>query len=204
VSTSPQYLVPDTLCHYYDRASGPFRSLSRLPLQEAEQLMATIRLDPRRFAGRRPPDYLARRHQLEQQIRDLFVVKGGQPRRASPHYLTLGPCPWLRTWYPDGMELCIPITACRSDMLSFTYGDSFPAMRVRDGRPYRGKVYTLAELPAIIAAFGLPQEWNGDGQGGPERYIEAQLWDDPPLISSAEATRQDEPDAPLRAISNVF
>jgi len=31
------------------------------------------------------------------------------------------------------------------------------------------------------AAYGLPQEWNADGQGGPERYIEAQVWDEPPI-----------------------
>jgi hypothetical protein len=82
------------------------------------------------------------------------------------------------------------------ETLSFTYGDSFPAMRVQDGRPYRGQVYTLAELPALIAAFGLPQEWKRDGQDGPERYIEAQLWDDtPPLISLAVVSASDEPDA---------
>jgi hypothetical protein len=27
-------------------------------------------------------------------------------------------------------------------------------------------------------AIGLPQEWNRDGSKGPERYVEAQIWDE--------------------------
>jgi hypothetical protein len=81
------------------------------------------------------------------------------------------------------MELRVPLSVCLPATLSFTYGDSFPAMRRKDGRPYRGQVYTLAELPELIAMFGLPQEWNHDGHDGSERYIEAQLWDDAPLLS---------------------
>ncbi|HLO16004.1 MAG TPA: hypothetical protein VK206_14320, partial [Anaerolineales bacterium] len=65
--------------------------------------------------------------------------------------------------------------------VSFTYGDSFPAMNYSDGKPYRGQVYMLSELGEVIKRYGLPQEWNPDGKGGPERYIEAQVWDDGPL-----------------------
>lgn len=50
-------------------------------------------------------------------------------------------------------------------------------MRFQDGRPYRGQVYTLGELPELVRKFGLPQVWNQDGKFGPERYIEAQVWD---------------------------
>jgi len=39
----------------------------------------------------------------------------------------------------------------------------------------------MAELPEVIRLYGLPQEWNKDGKLGPERYIEAQVWDDEPL-----------------------
>jgi hypothetical protein len=66
-------------------------------------------------------------------------------------------------------------------MVSFTYGDSFPAMRFRDGKPYRGLAYTLAEIPGLIEQFGLPQDWNPDRKFDPERYIEAQLWSDEPV-----------------------
>jgi hypothetical protein len=42
-------------------------------------------------------------------------------------------------------------------------------------------VYRRNELAEIIKRYGLPQVWNPDGSGGPERYIEAQIWDDTPL-----------------------
>jgi len=33
----------------------------------------------------------------------------------------------------------------------------------------------------LIAEFGLPQDWNPEGKRGPDRYIEAQVWEDTPL-----------------------
>jgi hypothetical protein len=42
---------------------------------------------------------------------------------------------------------------------------------------YRGQVYTLAELPELVARYGLPQVWNPDGKLGPERY-KAQVWEE--------------------------
>jgi hypothetical protein len=54
-------------------------------------------------------------------------------------------------------------------------------MHYNDGKPYRGQVYTRSELADVIERHGLPQVWNPDGCGGPERYIEAQIWDDAPL-----------------------
>ncbi|WP_052568722.1 hypothetical protein [Ktedonobacter racemifer] len=95
-----------------------------------------------------------------------------------PHYMIIGECPWLREWYQDGRTVKIAMDAFHPLTLSFTYGDSFPAMRVQDGKPYRGKVYTLSEIMEVIREYGLPQIWNADGQNGPERYIEAQIWDD--------------------------
>ena len=65
--------------------------------------------------------------------------------------------------------------------ISFTYGDLFPALRLAGQRPYWGQVFTVEEIGALIDQYGLPQEWNADGAQGPERYIEAQIWDDAPL-----------------------
>jgi len=87
----------------------------------------------------------------------------------------------LKSWYPHGYELRISLSAFRSDVVSFTYGDTFPAMRFADGKPTRGKIYTLDELPSLVQEFGLPQVWNANGTGGPDRYIEAQVWDDEPV-----------------------
>jgi hypothetical protein len=69
--------------------------------------------------------------------------------------------------------LCIPLAVFQPKIVSFTYGDTFPAMRYADAKPYRGQVYTLAELPGLVEQYGLPQDWNAEGKLGPERYIEA-------------------------------
>lgn len=122
------------------------------------------------------------RRELEERIRALFIARGGCPNRPRPHYLILGSCPWVKNWYVDGRELSIPLVCFSPGAVSFTYGDSFPAMRYQDGRPYRGQVYTLAELPGLIQRYGLPQEWNAEGKSGPERYIEAQVWEDGPIL----------------------
>ncbi len=173
--------VPDYLAHYYEDELGPFRSLSDLPPDQAEAVLGQIRAAGATFASRRTEDYLAIRRGLEERVRQAFIAKGGAPRRLRPHYMILGACPWLLQWYRHGRELRIPLAAFAATVISFTYGDTFPAMRYQDGKPYRGHVYTLAELPTLVRAYGLPQEWNNGGRLGPDRYIEAQIWDDEPL-----------------------
>lgn len=172
---------PDVLCHYYEFSRGPFRTLSDLPPEQAEAILDAIRREGAVFASRRAQDYLTVRIGLEEKVRRLFIASGGRPRRQAPHYMTLGPCPWVKQWYKDGREITIPLVAFDPGSVSFTYGDLFPAMRYQDGRPYRGRVYTLAELPELVRLYGLPQEWNAEGKLAPERYIEAQVWDDEPL-----------------------
>lgn len=174
-------MIPDTLCHYYEQSRGPFRSLSDLPAEEAEAVLNEIRRRGEGFASQRKPDYLTIRRELEDYVRTRFIEKGGQPERARPHYMILGRCNWLFGWYLHGCVLEIPLAQFNPAHVSFTYGDTFPAMRCADGKPYRRQVYTLAELPDLIACYGLPQDWNADGAHGPDRYIEAQIWSDAPL-----------------------
>jgi hypothetical protein len=178
---------PDLLYHYYESARGPFLNLSDLPLQEAELILERIRREGVAFASKRAEDYLHIRKGLEEKVRQLFIAKGGRPERANPHYLVLGPCPWLLGWYQDGRKIHIPLAIVPAEQLSFTYGDTFPAMRFKDDMPWRGQVYTLAEIPEIIRRYGLPQEWNRDGRYGPDRYIEAQVWSDRPVASFLQA-----------------
>jgi hypothetical protein len=174
-------IVPDALYHYYECSQKPFRSLSNLPLDEAEALLSTLREQGEGFASQRKTDYLVIRHELEAFVRTRFIEKGGQPLRAHPHYLILGRCDWVKSWYPQGCELSIPLDQFDPKQISFTYGDTFPAMRYADGKPHRRQVYMLAELPELIQRYGLPQDCNSDGANGPDRYIEAQVWYDAPL-----------------------
>ena len=34
------------------------------------------------------------------------------------------------------------------------------------------------EILKIIDKYGLPQEWNNNGEFGPERYVEVHVWSD--------------------------
>ncbi len=195
-------MLPDFLSHYYEAYSGsyravagPFRSLSDLPLEEAESIQEQIRRDGNRFASQRAADYLVVRRALEERIRALFIAKGGLPARPRPQYFILGACPWLIRWYVDGRELRIPLAEFSANAVSFTYGDSFPAMRYQDGKPYRGCVYTLNELPEVVRQYGLPQDWNADGKLGPDRYIEAQVWEDGPILNQLALYRTQYPTA---------
>lgn len=173
--------IPDFLTHYYDVARGPFRSLTALAPDEADRIQAQLCADGSGFASQRAPDYLAIRRELEARIRALFVARGGQPQRATPHYWIVGACDWVLGWYEQGAAVQLPLAGLDPAWISLTYGDSFPAMRYGDGKPWRGQVFTLAELPELVALFGLPQDWNPDGSSGPDRYIEAQVWSDAPL-----------------------
>jgi hypothetical protein len=178
------------LCHYFEACYGPFLSMSELSLEEAEQLQAQHRQSGRGLASKRASNYCTTRRDLEVRVRELFIAKGGKPRRLTPHYFTVGPCDWLRSWFANPRVIKLALSRFEPDQVSFTYGDMFPAMRYQDGRPYRSMVYTVAELAELIEQYGLPQEWNSDGSHGPERYIEAQVWDYEvlqayrPLISS--------------------
>lgn len=166
------------LYHYYESIHGPFANLSALSPEEAHKVQDRIRQRGDVFASKRPADYLVIRRQLEERARDIFISKGGKPVNDYPHYMTIGPCDWLKSWYKDGKELSIPIEQFDPKTISFTYGDLFPTMRYKDEKPYREKLYLKDEIVEVIEEFGWPQEWNRLGDKGPERYIEVQIWDD--------------------------
>lgn len=166
------------LYHYYDSDLGPFRNLSALPEAEAQDMLDDIRRKGMVFASKRSGDYMLVRRQLEARARSLFVEKGGKPVLSYPHYLTLGPCEWLKSWYKRGEVLTIPWEALDPAIVSFTYGDLFPTMRYRDDKPYREVVYRKDEIVELIERYGWPHIWNAEGTRGPERYIEAQVWDE--------------------------
>lgn len=176
-NSTPMCKCPEYIVHYYEADQGPFRSLSDLSLEEAETILRRIRAEGSVFASRRNAEYLGIRMTLEEHIRQLFIAHGGRPKTLHPHYFILGNCEWVKSWYRDGRAVQIPLSSIDPQVISFTYGDSFPAMRYQDGKPYRGQVYILAELPGLLARYGLPQVWNSDGAYGPERYIEAQVWE---------------------------
>jgi hypothetical protein len=150
------------IVHHYEANQGSFRSLSDLSLEEAESILQRIRREGIVFASKRNMDYLGIRESLEEQMRQLFIEKDGHPKRLRPHYFILGSCEWVKGWYRDGREIQLLLKTVNPNVISFTYGDSFPAMRYQDGKSYRGQVYVLEELLGLVARYGLPQVWDDE------------------------------------------
>ena len=169
------------LYHYYEKVMGPFKSISDLPDEEAEQILKNIRMEkPDIFLAMRPDDYLLKRRRFEEILRNEFIKSGGKPERKTPHYMVVEEVPFFEKWYEH--TACISIDAEELDlsMLSFTYGDSHPTFsgRVNDGKEYRNRLYNYDEIQKIIEKYGLPQVWNPDFKLGPECYVEVQVWTD--------------------------
>ena len=169
------------LYHYYDAQIGPFRNLSDLTMEEADEVLAELRQQkPDAFCAKRAPEYMQLRHYYEDILRTEFEKKGGIIKRKAPHYMVVEQCPWLATWFEHSDSVAIDISELDTRSISFTYGDSHPTFsdKVNDGREYRKQLYTYDEILKIIDKYGYPQDWNADGKGGPERYIEAHVWSD--------------------------
>lgn len=172
------------LYHFFDKRTGPFKSLTRLSREEAEDVISRIKEErPYSLCAQRNDDYVAKRHNCEAILRREFASEGGIMDLDSPHYMVLEFSPWLSTWYEQSEFIKIPVEEFDLRKVSFTYGDSMPTFsdRVNDGKEYRKKVYTYDEILTIIDKYDLPQEWNDDGRFGPERYIEAHVWTDEPI-----------------------
>lgn len=169
------------LYHYYDSTIGPFRNLSDLDYKAAQHVLDIIRDNkPNSFCAKRQKTYIQDRLHFEQILKEEFLKKGGVVRRKAPHYMVVEACSWLSSWYENPQFIKIPIEAFDVNTISFTYGDSHPTFsdRVNDGKEYRKKLYLYDEIIKIIDKYGLPQEWNCEGQFGPERYVEAHIWSD--------------------------
>jgi hypothetical protein len=84
---------------------------------------------------------------------------------------------------------------------SCTYPDSFTAMGFgsdyglpSEAKPYHGRVFALADLPSLIARYGLPDDapdadYDGYQQRPFEKYIEVQLWSDEPVRNFVDRGR---------------
>lgn len=165
------------LYHYFDKRSGPFKSLTMLPEEQAKSILKQVNKErPGGFCAQRDADYLIKRRKCESILRKEFEEKGGITDIPSPYYFVVEQCPWLSTWYenPDYVKISIEKIDIRK--ISFTYGDSMPTFGFDDGKEYRKKVYLYEEIVELIDRYGLPQDWNADGRYGPERYVEAHVW----------------------------
>ena len=79
------------LYHYFDRRTGPFRTLSDLPEDEAKALLEEAKRErPGSQCAQRHDKYVEYRHNCEAILRREFTKKGGVIRRQFPHYMVVG------------------------------------------------------------------------------------------------------------------
>ena len=78
------------LYHYYDKRSGPFKSLTGISAEQAKSLLEEIKAErPESMCALRNPDYIDKRLRCESIIRKEFLAKGGIVEKDSPHYMVL-------------------------------------------------------------------------------------------------------------------
>ena len=187
----------DYLIHLYQKGSEPFRSLSALPDDEAVRIMRSLyragSVYWERFED--AAQYLAMRRQTENWLRMEFLAKGGCPRDPYPIYMVWGRTKWLETaldpvTVATTAEVHVPLALFESCDISFTYPDSMvSAMLASQQDPacylpdFHGRVFSLAEIRAIVEARGLPGEtWGASQPSHLANYIEAQVWNRQPLL----------------------
>ncbi len=165
------------LYDYYDSTRAPFLNLSDLPRERAENILEEIkRINPSSQAAGRHSEYVADRLYYESIMREKFAEIGGIIRRNAPHYMVVGECEWLSSWFENSAFIKIPVSEFDLRSVSFTYGDSHPTFspRVNDGLEYRKRLYNYEGILDLIERHGMPQE----NEYGNVRYIEAQIWSD--------------------------
>ena len=66
------------LYHYFDKRSGPFRSLTALPAEEAEKVLNQLKMErPESLCAQRDDTYIEKRRSCEAVLRREFAAKGG-------------------------------------------------------------------------------------------------------------------------------
>lgn len=179
--------LPAVITHIYDPARGPARNLCDLPPPDAERV-----LDEIRAAGLRhiKANYLRRRLAIEDWLIAERRRKLGETPLQRPIYFFLGD-------FSDGRDpsrpcsLVMPLVAFRAGTLTFTYPDSMASLPLAtrlewttERRPYHGQVFTLAEITAAIARYGLPGETSEGAAGSVhDRFVEVQVWDASPIAT---------------------
>lgn len=169
---------------YFHDLTDPFLSLTELDLETPQAYVRYIADHGLHCSRTYNERYFEKRLRSEALLREQFVAAGGRPERRHPYYLVLGNCDeWFYRYKGCVGALCLPLERLDPAAVSFTYGDSVPALdpAFAQGRPYHGRVYTMDTLPAVIGEYGWPQEWNPDGRHGYENYIEVQVWSEQPL-----------------------
>ena len=177
--------IPTFITHYHLADRQPFLTLSEIKGSRDEAIFENLknrhRSDPsyKRRYGR---SYLTTRRRIESKLRQLFVARGGEPRRKYPFYFVLGQSSWFHGLVREHLEIKIALSSLDPQTTSFTFPDSYVALSSNE-KPYHGQVFLLPDLESVVGKYGMPKDervsdyqsyWKGDF----EKYIEFQIWED--------------------------
>ncbi len=177
-----RHALPAVITHNYHPDRGAFRNVCNLPKDEAEQIIASIRLTGHAYLKE---NYLQRRMLAEDWLIAERRQKIGETPLPRPIYFFLGNmADGLDKSRPDSIVL--PIAGFNPDTITFTFPDSMtscPYLRQSglSREPWHGKVFTRGEIEDIIIRYGFPDPSLPREQRGPDAFIEVQVWDDRPL-----------------------
>jgi hypothetical protein len=189
-------LTPTYATHYHDAGRRPLLNLSDLDGSQLNTVLADLNHASssqdtyRRTYG---PRYMDFRRRTEARLRDLFVSRGGDASRSSPHYFVLGDSRWLEGLYPKTASVRLNLEDLPVLPTSITYPDSFVSMALgpeyglpHEPKPYHEQVFLLDELPEFIRKYGMPEdEENPDYEKYHkrpfEKFVEIQIWSDDPV-----------------------
>ena len=169
------------IVHYYHAASTPFRSISRLPKENAFALARSLhKKHPcvafKRFGESCLEWYWERREAAEHQLYSEFLDIGGKPETRHPVYFALqgsSPIENLYRNFDKAKMIAISLSHIDPACISFTYGDSVALYE----HPARRKPFMRDELYRLIDQYGNVDAFLSALDSLYE-YIEAQVWID--------------------------
>lgn len=171
--------IPNFIVHY--SRGEPFRSITEVSQEKLpgvlNQLNESNSWGLSRFSD---PEYLHRRIQVEQTIRNAFIAKGGGPELNHPIYFFLGNNAEFEK-HKGNVGYRIDLNDVPENAVSFTYGDSMFSLcanyRQKLGDEYQShlcsQIYRSDELESLFSAASAVTQ---------KLHIECQLWIKPPAL----------------------
>ena len=185
-------MYPDFISHYYLPDRPPFLSLSDLrggvDNKIFQDMLNRHKWDDK-YNRRFGLNYLQKRVSVENRLRELFIGRGGKPKRQHPIYFVLGESKWFKYLNTEHRVIRIPISKLPDKSVSITFPDSYITM-TNSGKPYYEKVYFISEIQKILSEYGIPKDelpetYENYWEGEFEKYYEVQVWDDKILSTYA-------------------
>ncbi len=170
------YYVPNYLTHFYRTGQKPFQNICDLGIEAAERILLND------IDWRGDGTYLSARIRHEELLWLKFTEVGGIPKRKHPIYMILGDSPTgphdLHNEYDH--KIILPLSIFKPEDVGFTYPDSMYKLPLNEldklylERNEEPHVYRMEELAGLIKIYEVYKYNN--------HYIEAQVWNDKPII----------------------